>query len=197
MNEFLQQQDPIKILEKWLEEATDTDLRNPSAFVLSTVDSAGQPSSRVLLVKEVAPEGIVFYTNYHSRKAREIAGNAEVAANFHWDALGRQICMRGHVEKVPREQSTAYWDSRPRESQIAQYVSHQSEPVESRDILEQLFREADEKFADQSVPCPENWGGYLLRAVEIEFWLADPRRFHDRFHYRKTDGHWESQRLSP
>lgn len=197
MDEFLQQQDPIKILEKWLEEATDTDLRNPSAFVLSTVDSAGCPSSRVLLVKEVEPEGIVFYTNYDSRKAREIAGNPEVAANFYWDVLGRQVCMRGSLQRVSREQSIAYWDTRPRESQVAQYVSHQSEPVESRDTLERLFREAEEQFADRPVPCPENWGGYLLRAAEIEFWLADPRRFHDRFHYRKVDGQWKCQRLAP
>lgn len=197
MDDFLQWQDPIKNLEKWLREATETDLRNPSAFVLSTADSAGSPSSRVLLVKEVVPDGIVFYTNYNSRKGREIADNSAVAANFHWDVLGRQVCMRGTLEQVPREQSIAYWETRPRDSQVAQYVSRQSEPVESREVLEQHFKEAEQRFADQPVPCPETWGGYLLRATEIEFWLADPRRFHDRFHYRKTNGEWKCQRLSP
>lgn len=197
MESFLVDQDPLKSLEQWLEDAKQLDLRNPSAFVLSTSDGTGRPSSRVLLVKEVMPDGIVFYTNYNSRKGREIAENPEVAANFHWDALGRQVCIRGSLERVPREQSVAYWETRPRDSQVAQYVSPQSEPVESREILERHFKEAEQRFADQAVPCPESWGGYLLRATEIEFWLADPRRFHDRFYYRKTNGEWECQRLSP
>ncbi|MEX2489133.1 MAG: pyridoxamine 5'-phosphate oxidase [Pseudomonadales bacterium] len=197
METFSSQQHPIKSLEQWLEQAKHTELRNPSAFVLSTVDSTGHPSSRVLLVKEVVPEGIVFYTNYSSRKGREITDNPAVAANFYWDVLGRQICMRGSLEKVPREQSIAYWETRPRDSQVAQYVSNQSEPVESRERLEQLFKEAEQRMTNQTVPCPDTWGGYILRATEIEFWLADPRRFHDRFHYRETNGEWKCQRLCP
>lgn len=197
MDEFLQQRDPIRILEQWLEDAKDTDLRNPGAFVLSTADSSGRPSSRVVLVKSVHAKGITFYTNYDSRKGREIAENPEAAANFHWDALGRQICLRGRLEKVSREESADYWQSRPRDSQIAQYVSHQSEPVPDRNTLEQLFKDAETRFAETEVPCPENWGGYLLNAVEIEFWIADPRRFHDRFHYRKRGAEWTGQRLSP
>lgn len=196
MEEFLQQKDPIVILEQWLEDAKSTNLRNPNAFVVSTVAN-GQPSSRVVLVKEIKNDAIVFYTNYLSRKGREIADNPLAAANFHWDALGRQICICGSLAKNSREESVVYWNSRPRESRIAQYVSHQSEAVPDRDTLEDLFREAEQKFAEKDIPCPEHWGGYLLSITEIEFWIADPRRFHDRFQYIKREGTWFGQRLSP
>ncbi|MBD3646849.1 MAG: pyridoxal 5'-phosphate synthase, partial [Pseudomonadales bacterium] len=139
MEEFLQQENPIVILEQWLEDAKGTNLRNPNAFVVSTV-AGGQPSSRVVLVKEIRNDGIVFYTNYNSRKGHEIAENPLASANFHWDALGRQICICGSLTKNSREESVEYWNSRPRESRIAQYVSHQSEPVQDRATLEDLFR---------------------------------------------------------
>jgi pyridoxamine 5'-phosphate oxidase len=194
---FLRQKDPIEVLEQWLADAEKIGLRNPGAFVLSTVDERCRPSSRVVLIKEVRPGGIVFYTNYDSRKGKEIEKNPRAAANFHWDALGRQICARGSLEKTTREESVAYWNTRPRESQIAQYVSRQSEPVADRETLERLFAEAERQFDAGPVPCPRHWGGYLLVADEIEFWIADPRRFHDRYQYLKVDGEWQNRRLSP
>ena len=168
-----------------------------NAMTLATADREGNPSTRTVLLKSVDARGFVFFTNYQSRKGRELTENPRAALNFFWSELERQICVAGTITRLPREESEAYFKSRPRGSQIGAWASDQSLPVPDRAFLEARWREFEKKFP-ADVPLPEHWGGYLLQPDRIEFWQGRPSRLHDRFSYRKqADGSWLMERLSP
>jgi len=168
-----------------------------NAMVLSTVDEQGQPSSRTVLLKSVDQRGFIFFTNYESRKGRELAGNPRAALNFFWPELERQVCIAGTVEKLPIEESGVYFKSRPHGSQIGAWASNQSAPVPDRAFLEARWRELEKQYP-KDVPLPAHWGGYILKPERIEFWQGRPSRLHDRFSYTKQpDGSWKVDRLSP
>ncbi len=192
--------DPLKQFEDWLQEAVNNGVEEPNAMTLSTVAAGGQPSSRVVLLKGLGLKGgaFHFYTNYESRKGRELAGNPRAALNFHWKPLERQVCVRGSVEKITSEDSDSYFQSRPYDSQIGAWVSEQSEEIPSREWLEQRREQLEKKFPEGEVPLPPFWGGYRLIPTEIEFWQGRPGRLHDRFLYHlNTDRQWQISRLSP
>jgi pyridoxamine 5'-phosphate oxidase len=169
-----------------------------NAMTLATTDDQGRPSARVVLLKGVDQRGFVFYTNYESRKGRELERNPQAALVFYWSDLERQICVAGSVARVSVEESDAYFNSRPRGSRIAAWASQQSEPVQDRAALEDRWRQFETKYPGQDVPRPPHWGGYLLKPDRLEFWQGRPNRLHDRFRYtRQPDGGWKIDRLSP
>ena len=168
-----------------------------NAMTLATVDKNGKPSSRTVLLKSVDERGFIFFTNYDSRKGRELAENPNAALTFFWPDLERQVCVAGTVTKLPVAESEKYFNSRPRGSQIGAWASNQSEIVPDRAMLEKNWRELEQKFPG-AVPLPPHWGGFILSPERIEFWQGRPSRLHDRFNYsRKADGSWRIERLSP
>jgi pyridoxamine 5'-phosphate oxidase len=168
-----------------------------NAMTLATVDADGQPSTRTVLLKTVDERGFVFFTNYDSRKGRELAGNPHAALTFFWPDLERQVCVAGTVAKLPVTESEQYFKTRPRGSRIGAWASRQSEPVPDRAFLEAKWRELEKRFPGE-VPLPPNWGGYVLTPTRIEFWQGRPSRLHDRFSYScRPDGSWQIERLSP
>jgi pyridoxamine 5'-phosphate oxidase len=168
-----------------------------NAMTLATVDPAGRPSTRTVLLKAVDQRGFIFFTNYDSRKGRELAENPNAALTFFWPDLERQVCVAGTITKLPVAESEKYFVSRPRGSRIGAWASSQSEPVPDRAFLEAKWRELEQKFPGD-VPLPPNWGGYVLKPDRIEFWQGRPSRLHDRFSYsRQADGTWKIDRLSP
>ena len=168
-----------------------------NAMTLATADKNGKPSTRTVLLKSVDERGFIFFTNYDSRKGRELAENPNAALTFFWSELERQVCVAGTVTKLPAAESEAYFKSRPRGSQIGAWASNQSEPIPDRAVLEAKWRELEKKFPGE-IPLPSNWGGFVLRPERIEFWQGRPSRLHDRFHYtRAADGAWKVERLSP
>ena len=169
-----------------------------NAATLATVDADGRPSGRVVLLKGVDERGFVFFTNYDSRKGREIAGNPNVALVFYWPDQERQVTVAGAASKIPVAESEAYFRSRPRGSRLAAWASHQSEVIENREVLESRWRDLQAKHPGEDVPMPPNWGGFVIAPVRIEFWQGRPSRLHDRFRYAKQgDGAWKIDRLSP
>jgi len=169
-----------------------------NAMVLATVDKHGLPSSRTVLLKGVDGRGFIFFTNYDSRKGRELSENPNAALTFYWPELERQVCVGGTVEKLPKPESEAYFKSRPRGSRLSAWASPQSQKMESREVLEEKWREIAKRFPGENVPLPENWGGYVLVPNRVEFWQGRPSRLHDRFCYRKLpSGQWEIERLAP
>lgn len=195
---ILETKNPLELAKEWLAEAQNhAEMTYANAFSLVTVDTQGRPSVRIVLLKEINPYGLVFFTNYNSRKGLEIEQNPWVSVNFYWDKFFRQLKVLGLVQKVSREESVRYWQTRPRESQISQVVSQQSQAVESREKMNQLYIEAEEKFQGQDIPCPEHWGGYMIQPQEMEFWIGREHRFHDRFQFKKHTDHWQIQRLFP
>ena len=168
-----------------------------NAMTLATVDKNGKPSTRTVLLKTVDERGFIFFTNYDSRKGRELAENSNAALTFFWSDLERQVCVAGTVTKLPATESENYFKSRPRGSRIGAWASNQSEPVPDRAALEAKWRELETKFPGD-VPLPPNWGGFILRPERIEFWQGRPSRLHDRFSYvRQPDGSWRIERLAP
>jgi pyridoxamine 5'-phosphate oxidase len=168
-----------------------------NAMVLSTVDKNGRPSSRNVLLKGVDERGFIFFTNYDSRKGRELSENPNAALTFYWPDLERQICVAGLVDKIPQAESEKYFKSRPRGSQLEAWASNQSDVVEDRAALEAKWNEMEKKFPNE-VPLPPNWGGYVLKPERIEFWQGRSSRLHDRFCYtRQRDNSWKLERLAP
>jgi len=190
--------DPFKQFDVWFDEAVRAGLHEPNAMALATVDTAGQPSVRLVLLKGFDQRGVVFYTNYNSRKARELADNRKAALCFWWPELERQVRIEGVVEKVSPEESDAYFQSRPREAQLGAAVSDQSHVLESREALERRFWELESHLRGKPVPRPASWGGLRLQPHAFEFWQGRPHRLHDRLRYtRQTDGNWKIERLAP
>ncbi len=189
--------DPLQTLGQWYNDAKTTSLPNPNAFVLSTTDSSGVPRARVVLMKSLGPEGLVFYTNYESQKGRNLAHDPRCSALFFWDSLHRQVHIIGQAEKTSRADSEGYWATRPRASQLSQWISKQSETVASREQLEEEYRIADERYRNQIIPCPPHWGGYLIRPTYVELWTGRDGRLHDRLAYHKVENGWRETRLYP
>ena len=188
--------DPIEQFELWLNEAIECKELEPTAMMVSTVDEYLQPHSRIVLLKEVSPEGLVFYTNYEGHKARQIAVNNRVCLLFFWSRLERQVRIEGTVEKLSEALSTAYFLSRPLESRIGAWASPQSQVIHSKDFLEEQFKYYQEKFGE-NVPKPPFWGGFIVKPVSFEFWQGRPNRLHDRLLYTFGQGIWTMSRLAP
>jgi len=190
--------DPIMQFEQWYAQTIETDLAEPSAMSLATVDGQGQAWQRIVLLKLFDEKGFVFFTNYSSRKAEQIAANSKVSLLFPWQALGRQVKVTGAAEKISTAESVKYFATRPRGSQIGAWASRQSQTIKSRAILDAMFDEMKHKFLGGDVPLPSFWGGYRVIPETIEFWQARDSRLHDRFMYRQDQkARWFIERLSP
>ena len=189
--------DPYELFDSWFAEAKASEINDPDAMAIASVDSAGMPSVRMVLLKEVIPEGFVFYTNYNSRKSAELLATGKASFVMHWKSLRRQIRVCGQVAQVPAEQSDAYFSSRPRGSRIGAWASDQSKPLASRQELQTAVAAAEARYGDD-IPRPPHWGGFLIRPDEIEFWADGEFRLHDRFRFTKSaSGTWQAQRLYP
>lgn len=189
--------DPLKQFARWFQQALETEVPEPNAMGLATVDSHGRPSLRIVLLKDFDARGFTFYTNYESRKGEQLLFNPHAALSFHWHDLERQIRIEGTVERVAAEESDAYFGIRPLKSRIGAIASAQSRPIDSREQLEQQFNQAETQFGQQP-PRPAHWGGYRLAPNWIEFWQGRRSRLHDRIAYqRNKDGSWLRQRLQP
>ena len=188
--------DPLKQLEKWLDEAVVAELPEPTAMNLSTVDSLGKPHSRIVLLKGLK-EGLIFYTNYKSNKGKQIKSVPFVSALFFWPQLERQIQINGKIEKVGKIDSDTYFASRPRESQLGAWASPQSQVVDSYDSIERRYLDYVEKFQGKDVPRPPHWGGYHIIPESYEFWQGRPGRLHQRYQYVKKAGKWDIMILAP
>lgn len=195
--------DPWLQFSRWMDEALEIDLIDPTAMVLSTSTVDGTPSQRIVLLKHFDEQGLVFYTSYDSHKGQEIAQNPRVSLLFPWHALERQVMVSGTAEKVPAAQSDDYFSRRPRESRLAALASEQSHPVENRETLESAFRALQENYPGDDIPRPDNWGGYLVRPWRFEFWQGGASRLHDRFVFTLQDAEpadksaWHIERLAP
>ncbi len=188
---------PYEQFQHWFEQATRAELIEPNAMVLSTVDPSGHPNQRTVLLKYFDQHGFVFFTNYGSRKARQIAGNASVSLLFPWYALHRQVEITGTATKVSTAESLKYFAMRPRGSQLGAWVSQQSEVVSSRSVLESKWDELKQKFGQGEIPLPGFWGGYRVQPSRFEFWQGGAKRLHDRIEYLPNGDQWLRQRLAP
>lgn len=190
---------PVPQFRAWLDEALAAHLDEPTAMTVSTVDPDGQPSARVVLLKGLPDDAtFLFYTNYDSRKGRELAAQPRAALTFFWPGLERQVRVEGRVEKAPDTMSTDYFQSRPRGSQVGAWASPQSQPIADRETLEAREHEVEQQFAGQDpLPRPPHWGGYLLHPTRVEFWQGRPSRLHDRIVYEQAGDTWRRSRLAP
>lgn len=189
--------DPFRQFEKWFQEAEAAKIAEPNAMILATATRDGRPSARTMLLKSFDGRGFVFFTNYESRKGRELEGNPHATLVFPWLPIERQVTIEGPVTKVAREESDAYFHSRPRGSQLGAWVSQQSSIIPGRKVLEDALKELESKYAGQEVPLPPHWGGWRLAPETVEFWQGRRSRLHDRLRYRRAKDGWTIERLSP
>jgi len=196
--DFTEAAEPFRLFASWLEDATKSEPNDPNGVALATVDEAGTPDVRMVLLKGVDEEGFVFYTNFESAKGREILSSMKAAMCFHWKSLRRQVRVRGPVEVVSDAEADAYFKTRPRGSRIGAWASKQSRPLESRFALEKAVAEYTAKYAIGEIPRPKHWSGFRIMPDTIEFWHDRPFRLHDRVVFTRTsEGGWEKTRLYP
>ena len=189
---------PFAQFKEWFDRALNADILEPNAMMVATTTPEGKPSARMVLLKDFDERGFVFYTNYNSHKAQELAENPQAALVFWWAQLQRQVRICGRVEKVSDSESDEYFYSRPFSSRLGAWASNQSEVIESREVLEQQLEELKEKYQDREIPRPPHWGGIRVIPAEIEFWQGRSSRLHDRLVYRRMeDNSWKIERLSP
>ncbi|MBA3721314.1 MAG: pyridoxamine 5'-phosphate oxidase [Parachlamydiaceae bacterium] len=188
---------PFDQFVKWFEEAKRVGVMEPNAMVLATATAEGKPSTRTVLLKGVENGGFIFFTNIESRKAKEIGQNPLVSVTFLWLEMTRQITIEGIAELVSKEETSGYFASRPRGSQLGSSASRQDQIIESREILEKRYQELEKKYEGKSIPPPEYWGGYRIIPSRFEFWQGQENRLHDRFQYVLDEGVWQIDRLSP
>lgn len=189
---------PFDQFADWFKQAVDADIMEPNAMTLASVDTDGQPDARIVLLKDADDRGFTFYTNYKSAKANQINTKKDVALVFYWDKLFRQVRIRGPISKVDREESQAYWQTRPIKSQLGAIASSQSETIKDRSVLEDAFAAALEKHGlEGPIPLPEDWGGYRVIPNTIEFWQGQRSRLHDRLVYVRDAEGWQVKRLAP
>ena len=189
---------PMELFEDWLRAARDQGVDLPEAMALATADECGRPSARMVLLKAVSEDGLLFFTNYQSRKARELAANPRAALLFYWRLIHRQVRIEGRVEKVSREISQQYFEQRPFRSRIASWISPQSQPIPGREALAEAFEKLLRENSDAATRCPPHWGGYCLKPDYWEFWAGREDRLHDRVVYRlDPTGGWTRYRLAP
>lgn len=193
--EHLEEQ-PLSQFKLWFEHALESDVPEPNAFSLATVSGSGQPSNRIVLIKELREEGIVFYTNYESRKGQQIIANPKVSACFFWQPLSKQVRIEGVCEKISAVDSDTYYNKRPLGSRIGAFTSPQSQRIESREWLENQWKKNQEQYGED-IKRPDFWGGYIIKPTRVEFWQGQPSRLHDRFLYELIDGRWQIARLAP
>ncbi len=197
--DFSGEEHPLELFAKWLAEAEESEINDPEAMGLATVDENGMPNLRTVLLKGFDEKGFVFYTNLNSAKGRELRASGRAALNFHWKSLRRQVRLRGPVEPVSNEEADAYYQSRPRGSRIGAWASKQSQPLESRYALEKQVAKYAARYGVGKVPRPDWWSGFRLMPLEIEFWHDRPFRLHDRLVFRRAsaDEPWTKTRLYP
>jgi pyridoxamine 5'-phosphate oxidase len=192
------QENPFDVFEGWFTEAVRSGMPDPEAMTLATSTPGGKPSARIVLLKEITREGLIFFTNYKSRKSRELMDNPHAAVLFFWSALRRQVRIEGTVRMVPDDVSDAYFKSRPRSSQLGAWASTQSMEIPGMDHLHTLFKELEKKYKNVSVPRPSFWGGYILTPSLFEFWQEKENRLHERICFELQDGKkWHMKRLAP
>jgi pyridoxamine 5'-phosphate oxidase len=189
--------EPIAQFRQWFDEAVRADLLDVNAMTLATADAHGRPDARIVLLKDVGPDGFVFFTNYESTKGQQLAANPRACLLFFWAELERQVRVTGHVTLVSRDDSEAYFRSRPFESRLGAWASQQSAVLPSRQAIEQRFRDLQEQYEGRDVPLPPYWGGYRVMPEEVEFWQGRPSRLHDRLRYSRQGEAWGLARLSP
>ena len=198
LEESKAEKNPFKQFGLWMNEALAADFVEPNAMNVATVNKDGDITSRMVLLKGFDERGFVFFTNYQSNKANDLASSNKAALNVWWDKLHRQVRVNGAVEKVSREETVKYFHSRPRGSQIGAVASQQSRVIKNHVMLEEEYKKIESQFEGQEIPCPEHWGGYRVIPEQFEFWQGRPNRLHDRLRYAKTDSdEWEIERLSP
>ena len=189
--------DPFQQLTLWLNDAIEDRQPDPNAMILSTIDLKGNPDSRVVLLKELTPDGLVFFTNYDSKKGQQITENQHVSVVFIWVALERQIRIKGKAEKIKEEDSELYFKSRPLESQLGAWASPQSQIIESRQVLSDNYKHYEQFFESHEIKKPPHWGGFLIRPEYFEFWQGRSNRLHDRIEFCLSDQAWVIHRLAP
>lgn len=188
---------PMAQFEQWMTQAIAAQIPDPTAMTLATVSAEGEPTQRIVLLKHADEKGFVFYTNYSSRKALDIAANSKVSLHFPWHFMERQVKVNGVAHKVPMAESLAYFVTRPHESQLAAWASQQSHKVSSRQLLEMQFARMKAKFQKGQVPLPDFWGGFRVEPYRYEFWQGGANRLHDRFEYCHQESSWAIGRLAP
>lgn len=197
LDEMQLPQNPIEAFEIWFQEAMQSQVNEPGAMNLATVNSEGSPSSRIVLLKEIKPDGFVFFTNYDSKKAKHLAQNPHCALNFVWHELERQVRIEGIAEKIAPEESDKYFEVRPEKSKLGAWTSPQSEVIPNREYLEVMYGQFEKIFENKPVVRPGNWGGYIVKPSLFEFWQGRSNRLHDRIQYRLENQIWIKERLAP
>jgi pyridoxamine 5'-phosphate oxidase len=198
-SDFTEQNEPFQLFADWLKEAEASEINDPNAVALATVDEDGLPNVRMVLLKGFDQDGFVFYTNFESQKGREVLGQKKAAMCFHWKTLRRQVRLRGPVEVVSDEEADAYYKTRARGSRIGAWASKQSRPLESRFALERAVAEYTARYAIGEIPRPAHWSGFRIRPTSIEFWKDQKFRLHDRIEFRRStpEGGWDKVRMYP
>lgn len=197
LNENNVEKDPLKQFDRWFREAVHAQVIIPNAMALATSTREGALSLRMVLMKNFDENGFTFFTNYESRKGKELKQNPQAALLFYWAELERQIRIEGKLAKISYKESVEYFHTRPREHQVSAWASHQSEPLRNRQELDDIFERLTKQFAKQEIPLPDYWGGYRLTPIRFEFWQGRPKRLHDRIQYTLENAQWKILRLAP